>query len=335
MSIAILVTGGAGYIGAHTCKALARAGYQPVTLDNLTGGHRDFVRWGPLVVGDVRDQSSVADACRAHQVMAVIHFAGLAYVGESTTDPLKYYDNNVSGTISLLGALRTIGVDKIIFSSTCAVYGNPDRCPIDEATPLRPISPYGASKAFIERIIADCAQAHSLRYIALRYFNAAGADPDGELGELREPEPHLIPRALLSAQGYVKDLCVLGSDFPTSDGTAIRDYIHVSDVADAHVHALQRLLSGGGNGTFNLGTGRGYSVSEGLRCVERVTGRRLSVAYSDRRPGDAAMLIADAGRSREELGVEILRSDLENVVRSAWRWHLKAYPRRNLALPQL
>jgi len=326
MSDSILVTGGAGYIGAHTCKALARAGYQPIAFDNLSRGHRDFVRWGPLILDDIRDHDAVVRACRAYDVRAVIHFAAFAYVGESVANPLMYYDNNVCGTVSLLTALKAARVENIIFSSTCAVYGNPERLPISEDAPLRPISPYGTSKALAEQILADSARAHGFRYIILRYFNACGADPDGEIGELRDPESHLIPRAMMSEQGYIDNLCIFGTDFETPDGTAIRDYIHVSDVANAHVDALRRILDDLTVGIFNLGTGRGYSVREVFQMIERVIERPLSVVYAGRRLGDPAALIADASRARRELKIETRYSDLETIVRSAWQWHQQAHP---------
>src|ERR1700722_12532660 len=262
MTKAVLVAGGAGYVGAHTCKSLARAGFLPVVLDNLSTGHREFVRWGPLVQADLHDTSTITDTIRRHDCVAVLHFAAFALVGESVTEPAKYYDNNVVGTLSLLAGMRAAGCDALVFSSTCAVYGQPAQVPIVEDTRPDPINPYGASKLMVERILSDFRPAYGLRSIALRYFNACGADPDNEIGELRDPETHLIPRAMMALQGHVADFAVFGSDFDTPDGTAIRDYVHVADLADAHVAALKQLLAGTPGGVFILGTGRGHSVRE-------------------------------------------------------------------------
>ena len=290
MTRAVLVAGGAGYVGSHACKALAQAGFQPVVLDNLSTGHEDFVRWGPLVRADLHDTAAVADAIRRHGCAAVLHFAAFAYVGESVTDPAKYYDNNVAGTLSLLRGMRAAGCEALVFSSTCAIYGQPAQVPISEETPPDPINPYGASKLMVERILADFRPAYGLRSIALRYFNACGADPDAEIGELRDPETHLIPRAMMALQGHIDDFAVFGSDFPTPDGTAIRDYIHVADLADAHVAALERLLAGDAGGVFNLGTGRGYSVQQVLQR-DRAGGGRTPAgrggAAAGRRSGGA------------------------------------------------
>lgn len=328
----ILVVGGAGYIGAHTCKALAQAGFVPVTFDNFSTGHRDFVRWGPLVEGDIRDSEAVARAVRAHGVAAAIHLAGLAHVGDSMVDPAVCYENNVAGSLFLLKGLREAGCDRLVFSSTCAVYGQPDRLPIDETAPTAPVSPYGQSKRMVEHMLADFGRAYGLKSVILRYFNACGADAAGDLGEKRDPETHIIPRALMALQGYVDDFTVFGSDFPTPDGTAVRDYIHVADLADAHVLALQRLLRGEPGGTFNLGTGEGYSIREVLSVIEEVTGLTLPDVTGGRRAGDPAILVADASRARAELGFEARRSDLRQIVETAWQWHLRAHPRRNQPL---
>lgn len=329
MTQAVLVAGGAGYVGSHACKALARAGFLPVVLDNLSTGHRAFVRWGPLVQADLHDSAAVADAIRQHDCAAVLHFAAFAYVGESVTDPAKYYDNNVAGTLSLLHGMRAAGCDKLVFSSTCAIYGQPAQVPIREETPPDPINPYGASKLMVERILADFRPAYGLRSVALRYFNACGADSDGEIGELRDPETHLIPRAMMALQGHIGDFAVFGTDFATPDGTPIRDYIHVADLADAHVAALGKLLAGGPGGVFNLGTGHGYSVLEVLHAIERETGERLPDVSGPRRAGDPAELVADPARARRELGFAPSRSDLETIVRTAWAWHRRAHPKRN------
>jgi UDP-glucose-4-epimerase GalE len=328
MQKSILVTGGAGYIGSHTCKALARAGFKPVTLDNLSLGHRDFLRWGPLVERDVRDTAALAEACRSHGVVAAIHFAANTLVEESVSDPVKYYQNNVAGTLSLLDGLRLAGVDKLVFSSTCAIYGAPPEQPIRETTPTAPINPYGASKLMVEHILADCGKAYGLRYAALRYFNACGADPEAEVGELRSPETHLIPRALMWIQGHLDDFKVFGNDYPTPDGTAIRDYIHVCDLAEAHVLALQKLLAGWGGGALNLGSGQGHSVREVLAAISAATGADLNVMAGQRRAGDPPVLVADPSQAREQLGFVASRSDLPTIVRSAWAWHQKAHPRR-------
>ncbi|MGH7069971.1 MAG: UDP-glucose 4-epimerase GalE [Acetobacteraceae bacterium] len=334
MTSAVLVAGGAGYVGAHACKSLARAGFCPVVVDNLSTGHRDFVRWGPLVEADLKETAAVAAAIRRHGCVAVLHFAASAYVGESVTDPAKYYENNVAGTLSLLRAMRTEGCSVLVFSSTCAVYGEPQQVPIDEEAPRKPINPYGASKLMVERILADFRPAYGLCSAALRYFNACGADPEGELGELRDPETHLIPRAMMALQGHAPDFTVFGADFETPDGTAIRDYVHVSDLADAHVAALAKLLGGAPGGVFNLGTGRGYSVKEVLEAIESEAGERVPRVSGPRRPGDPAVLVASAARARETLGFEPVRSDLTSIVRTAWAWHRRAHPRRN-ALPEL
>jgi UDP-glucose-4-epimerase GalE len=323
----ILVTGGAGYIGAHACKALARSGFRPIAFDNLSTGHRDFARWGPLVEGDIRDSTAVKSACRAHRVVAAIHLAASALVGESVLDPAKYYDNNVVGTLSLLHGLNEAGVNTMVLSSSCAVYGMPAQQPINEDESPRPINPYGASKLMAERILEDYGKGYGLRWSALRYFNACGADPDAEIGELRAHETHLIPRAMMSIQGHLESISVFGTDFPTPDGTAIRDYIHVCDLADAHIISLQRLLAGKGNGLLNLGTGHGHSVKQVLTEIERVTGAALRVKYVERRPGDPPVLVADPRRAKEQLNFSSARSDLQTIIRTAWAWHQKAHLR--------
>ena len=323
----ILVTGGAGYIGAHACKALRRSGFAPVVFDNLSTGHKQFVGWGPFVQGDIRDGGAVRSAIYTHSVEAVLHFAASAYVGESVTDPQKYYDNNVAGSLSLLRAMLEAGCRKLVFSSSCAIYGEPEELPIRESSPQNPVNAYGASKAMVERILTDYTHAYALQSIALRYFNAAGADPDSELGELRDPETHLIPRAMMAIQGYIPNFAVFGSDYETPDGTAIRDYIHVSDLADAHIAALRRLLAGGSGGAFNLGTGRGSSVKQVLDTIAAETGASLSVLDGPRREGDPAKLVADASLGRSELGFEPRLSDLKTIIHTAWNWHRRAHPK--------
>ena len=327
----VLVTGGAGYIGAHSCKALSRTGYLPVVIDNLSTGHESFVRWGPLVRADIRDGDAVAHVFKAYNVSAVLHFAASAYVGESVVDPQKYYDNNVAGTLSLLRAALDAECHKIVFSSSCAVYGEPPTMPIREDTPQKPVNPYGASKAMVERILDDYANAYDLDVVALRYFNACGADTDGEIGELREPETHLIPRAMMAIQGHLDNFAVFGTDYATPDGTAIRDYIHVSDLADAHAASVRRLLAGEAGGHYNLGTGRGYSVKQVLDAIAAETGEQLKVEKGARRPGDPPVLVADASLAKQELGFKPLLSDLKTVVASAWAWHRRAHPRRTEA----
>ena len=324
----VLVTGGAGYVGAHCCKALRTAGYLPVVVDNLSTGHENFVRWGPLVRADIRDTTALVDVFHAHEVSAVLHFAASAYVGESVVDPQKYYENNVTGALSLLRAMRESGCRKIVFSSTCAVYGEPAEIPIREVAPRNAVNPYGASKAMVERILGDCAGAYDMKFVALRYFNACGADPESEIGEMRDPETHLIPRAMMAIQGYVTDFAVFGTDYPTPDGTAIRDYVHVCDLADAHVASVKRLLEGGKSGSYNLGTGHGVSVMQVLDAIAAETGVQLPVRKGARRPGDPPILVADASLARAELDFQTRLSDLKTVVSTAWAWHRRAHPKR-------
>jgi UDP-arabinose 4-epimerase len=326
MSRRILVTGGAGYIGSHTCKTLAAEGFVPVTYDNLSLGDPARVRWGPLVEGDVRDADAVARAITDHGAEGVIHFAADAYVGESVADPARYYDNNVGGMIGLLAGMRTAGCGRIVFSSTCAVYGDPATLPISEDTLPAPVNPYGRTKLIGEGMLADYAAAYGIDFIGLRYFNASGADLDGELGEDREYEPHLIPRAILHLLGHLPDFQVFGSDFPTPDGTAIRDYIHVADLARAHVLAVQRLLAGtGGRRIFNLGSGVGHSVAEVLAAIAAVSGRPLATPTGNRRPGDPPQLVADVAVARDDLGFTARHSALRDIIASAWQWHVKTH----------
>jgi UDP-glucose 4-epimerase len=324
----VLVTGGAGYVGSHACKALARSGFRPVVLDNLATGHREFVRWGPLIEADIGNSEAAEQLCREHNVRAAMHFAASALVGESVGDPAKYYRNNVVGTLSLLEVLRRCGVEAFVFSSSCAVYGQPDTVPINEDTVHRPVSPYGASKSMVERILNDFGIAHGLQSVALRYFNACGADPDGEIGELRDVETHLIPRAMMWLQGHLDEFRVFGDNFPTPDGTAVRDYIHVCDLADAHVTALKQLLGGSRGGAFNLGTGRGHSVKQVLDRIGQISDRKLPALVGPRREGDPAELIADASRARSALNFSPEYSDLDTIIRTAWAWHRKAHPEK-------
>lgn len=332
MTKAVLVTGGAGYIGAHACKALAKSGYLPVVYDDLSLGHAAHIKWGPHVAGDVRDAAALEAAMRAHQVAAVIHFAALSAVGESMANPARYYDTNVRGTMAILDAMVAAGVPHLVFSSTAAVYGEPDKLPITEDSKLEPVNPYGRTKLICERMAADYAT-HGVKAVALRYFNASGADPETEIGEKRAVETHLIPRAMMALQGYIHDFQVFGSDFPTPDGTAIRDYIHVTDLAEGHVQALRYLEGGGAPGAFNLGVGHGYSVLEILKAVEAASGRAMPAPKGARRPGDPNVLVADASRARHTLGFNPTHSDLKTIAETAWAWHRIAHPARNDPAP--
>jgi len=322
MSKSVLVTGGAGYIGSHACKALARAGYRPVVFDNISRGHREAVRWGPLVEGDIADRSRLAGTLDEHRVSAVMHFAAYAYVGESVSDPAMYYRNNLGGTLSLLDAMREAGVDKIVFSSTCATYGTPDSIPIRETAPQLPVNPYGETKLASEGALHSYGQAYGLRSVSLRYFNAAGADPGGEIGELHAPETHLVPLVLQTALGQRSHVDVYGTDYPTPDGTAIRDYIHVQDLAEAHLRALEYVLAGKGTAALNLGTGSGHSVREVIRVAEAISGRRVQCHDAARRAGDPPVLVADPSLAAELLGWRAQISDLETIIRTALAWHM-------------
>lgn len=323
MSQSILVTGGAGYVGSHACKALARAGFQPVVYDNLSRGFREAVLWGPLVEGDLHDKTRLVAAMRAHQVAAVMHFAAFAYVGESVSTPELYYENNVGGTLTLLNAMIEANVSSIVFSSTCAVYGVPDRLPISEATGKAPLNPYGETKLVIERALHWYGEAHNLKYGALRYFNAAGGDPDGEIGENHEPETHLIPLILRAALGRGSPIGIFGTDYPTPDGTAIRDYIHVADLADAHVRALDYLARGGDSVALNLGTGHGHSVREVIAAVERVGQRPVPQRELPRRAGDPPELVADPAMALARLGWQARHSDIDTIIRTALAWETR------------
>jgi UDP-arabinose 4-epimerase len=320
---AILVTGGAGYIGSHTCKALAAAGYFPVCLDNLTLGHRWAVQWGPLVEADLLDADALHRALQEYRIEAVIHFAASAYVGDSMRDPAAYYRNNVLTTLTLLDEMRSANVRKIIFSSSCSVYGNPNHVPIDESHPTGPLSPYGQSKLDGENALRWYGQAYEISWIALRYFNAAGADVDGQTGEDHSPETRLLPRAIMAAMGSAPALEIFGTDYPTPDGTAIRDYIHVSDLARAHVSALGALKDGTLSQVLNLGTGRGYSVREVLTAVAAELGREVPHKIAPRRAGDPAEVVADPRRAATVLGWSARESALETIVATAACWHAK------------
>ncbi len=316
----MLVTGGAGYIGSHSVKALRRAGYDVVVFDNLSAGHRGATLGAPLVLGDIRDVDAVRRALRESGAAAVMHFAARLVVSESVHDPAGYYLNNVTGTLATLEAMAAEGCRCFVFSSTCAVYGEPTSVPLTESHLTVPVSPYGQTKLAVEQALPHFERAYGIRSIRLRYFNAAGADPDGDLGEDHDPEIHLIPRALDAAQGG-SPFELFGEDYPTPDGTCIRDYVHVTDLADAHVRALSRLLEGGASSTYNLGAEQPSSVREVLAAVERVTGHRVPFVSAARRPGDPVALYASSARIRAELGWVPQRVSLETIVADAWRWH--------------
>ncbi len=320
----VVVTGGAGYIGSHACKALAQAGYLPVSYDDLSYGHEWAVKWGPLERGDILDRQRLNEVLIKYRPGAVMHFAAFAYVGESVTNPGKYYRNNVAGSLNILEAMRDLQIPRFVFSSTCATYGLPEALPIREDTPQRPINPYGASKLMVERMLTDFGNAHGFAWTALRYFNAAGADLDLHIGEDHEPETHLIPLILDAASGRRPHVTIFGTDYDTSDGTCIRDYIHVSDLADAHVLALQAIESGIRPGAYNLGNGHGFSVREVVKAVERVTGLKVPVVLGEPRAGDPATLVSDASKAHNILGWQPKISDLDEIVRTAWAWHQRS-----------
>ena len=302
---------------------MARAGYVPVVYDNLSRGHREAVRWGPLVEGDIGDRAQLRQAFAEYRVTAVMHFAAYAYVGESVADPALYYRNNLTGTLALLDAMREAEVREIVFSSTCATYGTPDTLPLRETAPQNPVNPYGETKLAMERALHWYGRAYGLRAVSLRYFNAAGADPDGELGEDHDPETHLVPLVLRAALGQGPAVEIFGTDYPTPDGTAIRDYIHVDDLAAAHLRALERLRAGGGSIALNLGTGLGHSVREVLAAAEAVSGRKVPAHAAPRRPGDPPALVADPSLAAEVLGWRANCSGIEEIVGSAFAWHAR------------
>ena len=315
----ILVTGGAGYVGSHTCKLLAAAGYEPVTYDNLSTGHADVVKWGPLVEGNLHDIDKLCATLKQYQPLAVIHFAASAYVGESITNPFKYYQNNVGGTLSLLEAMRSQQINRIVFSSTCATYGTPNLKVITEECPQNPINPYGQSKLMIEKILSDLTSRGNLAQISLRYFNAAGDSKDCEIGERHNPETHLIPLAIRSALGG-DELKVFGTDFDTPDGTAVRDYIHVEDLGAAHILAVEHLLSEGGSHFVNLGTGKGHSVREILSALQQL-GIKVVAKDAQKRDGDPAYLVADSTKAKSLLGWEPQYIQIQDILKTAINWH--------------
>lgn len=321
----VLITGGAGYIGSHSAKAMARAGFDPVVVDDLRTGHRSSVRWGPFVEADLADKAALSKVFETYPIAAVIHFAGSAYVGESMTEPQLYFQNNVGCTLTLLNTMLEHGVKRIVFSSSCATYGHPQAIPITESHPQQPVNPYGESKLMVEKILLWYARAYGLRHAILRYFNAAGADPDGELGEMHQPEPHLIPRVIAAACGSLPAVEVYGTDYDTPDGTAVRDYIHVTDLAEAHVAAMQYLESGGVPAAFNLGTGTGHSVRQVISEVENASGQKVPFQDLPRRAGDPAELVADAREAGRRLAWSPRHSDLRSIVQTAWNWHASVH----------
>jgi UDP-arabinose 4-epimerase len=313
----ILVTGGAGFIGSHICKALSRAGMIPVTYDNLSTGHADSVRWGPLIRAELADAATLRRTLAEFSPDCVIHCGANAYVGESVDMPRKYYRNNVVGSLTLLEACLDQDIDRIVFSSSCATYGVPASLPIREESPQHPVNPYGRTKLIFEMALEDFAAAYGIRFATLRYFNAAGADPDGELAERHHPETHLIPRALLAAAGRLERLDIFGTDYATEDGTCVRDYVHVSDLAQAHLAAVNHLMAGGGSLSVNLGSGRGTSVREILEAIYRASGREVPVNYRARRAGDPPVLFANTARAKAELGFSPVFSDIDTIIRTA------------------
>ncbi|EJL52293.1 UDP-glucose-4-epimerase, partial [Rhizobium sp. CF122] len=319
----ILVVGGAGYIGSHTCLDLANKGFQPVVFDNFSNGHREFVKWGPAEEGDIRDRARLDEVLAKHKPAAILHFAALIEVGESVKDPVAFYENNVIGTLTLLAAAQAAGVKAFVFSSTCATYGLPQSVPLDETHRQVPINPYGRTKYIVEQALADYDKYTGFRSVVLRYFNAAGADFEGRIGEWHQPETHAIPLAIDAALGRREGFKVFGTDYETRDGTCVRDYIHVLDLADAHVRAVEHLLRGGESIALNLGTGTGTTVKELLGAIERVSERPFPVEYVGRREGDSHTLVANNDKAREVLGWTP-QYDLSQIIRSAWNWHAKS-----------
>lgn len=322
--MAILVCGGAGYIGSHINKQLNKEGYETVVFDNLVYGHKEAVKWGHFVQGDLKNIEDIERVFQQYNIEAVFHFAAYAYVGESVQEPEKYYYNNVAHTLNLLHVMKKYGCKKIIFSSTCATYGEPKSVPITEDMPQNPINPYGATKLMVERIFQDYEKAYGMQFVVLRYFNAAGADPEGEIGESHNPETHIIPLVLDAASGKRPDIKVFGTDYDTPDGSCIRDYIHVTDLASAHLLALHHLEKGGKSDFFNLGNTVGTSVLEVVNSVKKVTGKNFTVTLADRRPGDPAKLVGSSEKARKELGWKPIYGDIDVIVEHAWKWHEKA-----------
>ncbi len=323
----ILAVGGAGYIGSHTCLLLAEQGYRPVVYDNLSNGHEEFAQWGPLERGDIRDRSRLDAVLDQYKPAAILHFAALIEVGQSVRDPMAFYENNVMGSLTLLSAAHAAGIDAFVFSSTCATYGIPHSLPMDESHPQEPINPYGRTKWIVEQALQDYDRAHGLRSVILRYFNAAGADPEGRIGEWHDPETHAVPLAIEAALGRTGGFKIFGDDYETRDGTCVRDYIHVLDLADAHVRAVRHLIDGGTSTALNLGTGTGTTVKELLSAIESVSGRPFPVATDARRDGDSPTLVADNAKARDVLGWEPTRT-LEDIIGTAWNWHARSNANR-------
>lgn len=319
----ILIVGGAGYIGAHVNKALNRQGHETVVFDNLSFGHSDFVKWGAFSLGDLNNIEDIRAVFNKYPIEAVMHFAAFTYVGESVEDPQKYYLNNLANTLNLLRVMLEEDIKYLVFSSTCATYGNPEEIPITENHPQRPINPYGKGKYMVEQILEDYSRAYDFQYVSLRYFNAAGADPEADVGELHEPETHLIPLILDAASGKRKDIKIFGNDYPTDDGTCIRDYIHVNDLADAHIKALEYLQGGGSSDVFNLGNSQGFSVKEVIKTASEVTGKEIKVDEVDRRPGDPPVLVGSSDKAREILNWHPKYPNLSSIVETAWKWYQK------------
>ena len=321
----IAIAGGAGYIGSQANRELCRRGFRTVIIDNLSAGHAEFARWGQFHRCDLNDRDGLESVFSAYPIAAVMHFSAFTYVGESVADPQKYYRNNVANTLNLLQVMMEHDVKRFIFSSSCAVYGDPVAVPMNETHPYNPLSPYGRSKLMVERILADYSAAYDLNYVSLRYFNAAGADPDCETGEWHEPETHLIPLVLDAALGKRRDVEIYGTDYETDDGTCVRDYIHIADLADAHIRALEYLDGGGRSQAFNLGNGSGFSVRDVIDTSRKVTGSPIAVRETARRPGDPAALVSDSARARAVLGWEPGYTRLEEIIETAWKWHRKLY----------
>ena len=317
----ILVTGGAGYIGSHTNKELNRAGYETVVVDNLIYGHEDFLKWGAFEKVDLRDLSGITDIFESYSIETVMHFAAFTNVEESVENPQEYYLNNLRNTLNLLQVMLEFKVKKLVFSSTCATYGNPIEIPLTENHPQNPINPYGRGKFMVEQVLKDYNSAYALRYVSLRYFNAAGADPEGEVGERHNPETHLIPQILDAAIGRREDIKIFGTDYDTPDGTCIRDYIHVTDLADAHLKALKYLEAGGKSQVFNLGNDNGFSVREVIETARKVTGKEIKVTETDRRQGDPPILVGSSQKAKELMGWKPKYDDLSQIIRTAWQWH--------------
>jgi UDP-glucose 4-epimerase len=322
----ILIVGGAGYIGSHTNKLLSKLGYKTVVFDNLSYGHREFAKWGDFVLGDLAHRDQIRACFKKYQIEAVMHFSAFAYVNESVIDPAKYYRNNVANTLNLLDIMRELGVNKFIFSSSCAIYGYPTEIPISENHPQNPINPYGKTKLMVEDILKDYDKAYGIKFVNLRYFNAAGADPEGEIGEWHDPETHLIPLTIYAALGRRESIKIFGTDYPTKDGTCIRDYIHVFDLANAHILGLEYLEGEKGSDSFNLGNDKGYSVREVVETVRRKVGKNFKVIESKRREGDPPVLISDSKKAKKILSWTPQHNSLETIVESALQWH-KDYPK--------